>query len=120
MALLPSLARTLPWLLLVFSLVLALEFLQTAQFRTLNGLEELNSLAFPARVEFVSAIQNPHASGPARVFDVPSFLLTCYDRHPSPAQVLFSGDTFRIRARIVPTPRGLLCVVEEMSSHVGA
>lgn len=115
-----SFARALPWLLLVFALALTLEFLQTGQFYRLSRAEDLNSLVFPARVEFVSIIQNPHASGPARVFDVPVFHFTCYDRHPSPAQVVFAGDTYRIRARIEPTPRGLLCIVEEMAFHVGA
>ncbi len=80
-----------------------------------SNLAEVLSLPLPVRVEVEGYVVSPHSSGSALVFDVENEgRLTCYHRHPSPVFPLFSGDWIRLRARIEATPKGILCVVEEV------
>lgn len=79
------------------------------------------SLPLPVRVEMVGRVENPHFSGTAVVFDLENEgRITCYHRHPSKVLPLFSGDWMVVRARMEATPKGILCVVEEVTPHVPA
>jgi len=84
-----------------------------------SSIAEVLALPLPVRVEIVGRVVNPRASGPALVFELENEgRMTCYHRHPSSIFPLLSGDTVWVRARIEATPKGKLCVIEEVSPHV--
>lgn len=84
-----------------------------------TSIAEVYGLPLPVRVEMIGEVVSPRASGPAMVFDlVNEGRITCYQRHPSPVTPLFAHEWVVVRARIETTPKGKLCVVEELFSHV--
>ena len=106
------------WIVMILGSGWGIEVLQTDSIHPLVHALDLASLSLPSRVSMIAPIARPRSSGPALVFDVPLFALTCYFRHPPSSLSVFSGDIYDIRARIEFTPTGKLCVVQEMRPHV--
>lgn len=86
-----------------------------------DSISDVFSLSLPVRVEMEGRVENPRSSGRAVVFELENEgSITCYHRHPSQIAPLFPGDVMVVRARIEATPKGVLCVVEEVTPHVPA
>ncbi len=103
--------------LILVVVVLSLETLSVESVYSLARVSDIFSLSLPARVQLEGSVKSPHFSGTALVFDLENEgRVTCYHRHPSPHFPLISNDVVRVIARIEQTPRGRLCVVEEVGS----
>lgn len=110
----PSFTWTL-WLILAVSAGAFIEALDAHSLATLSSVSEAYALPLPHRIHFSGVVERPHISGSSLVFDVKNNgLITCYFRHPPPLLSVFPGDSFSIRATLVLTPRGRLCVVDSM------
>lgn len=103
------------WLILAVSAGALVEALDTHSVATPSSIAELHALPLPYRVQFSGSVGSPHLSGTSLVFDVKNNgVITCYFRHPPSSLFVFSQDYFSIRATLVLTPRGRLCIVESM------
>lgn len=104
------------WLVLVVAAGVFIEILDAHSAFTLSSVSEAYALPLPHRVQFVAAAENPHLSGTSLVFVASNKgSITCYFRHPPQLLNIFSGESFSIRATLVLTPRGRLCVVDSMT-----
>ena len=103
------------WLILAVSAGAFIEALDAHSLATLSSISDAYALPLPHRIHFSGIVERPRVSGTSLVFDVKNNgLITCYFRHPPPWLSVFSGDSFSIRATLVLTPRGRLCVVDSM------
>jgi hypothetical protein len=106
------------WFFIAMMMGLSLELSAASSTLVLSSVSGIHSLSFlPQNVQLEGIIQSPHFSGSALVFELENGgRITCYHRHPSLTIPVFSGDRYRVLARIESTPKGKLCVVEEMVS----
>ncbi len=103
------------WLVLAVASGALVESLDTHSVSSLSSVSEAFALPLPHRIQFSGFVERPHFSGESLVFDVKNNgLITCYFRHPPSSLFVFPHDYFFIRASLVLTPRGRLCIVESM------
>lgn len=106
--------ESLPWFILLVSAGILVESLDSF-FLPLSTLSHAQSLSLPHRVEFSARVENIRYSSNALVFDaVHAGTLTCYLRHPPPLMLLFPDENYFIRATLVRTLQGRLCVVNSI------
>lgn len=107
------------WIILLVLVGAGMEMASSHSVYRVEHISDVFSLPLPVRVELVGEISSPHFSGGALVFDLENKgRITCYYRHPPSLLSVFAGDEYVVRGRIEPTPRGRLCVVEELVAHV--
>lgn len=106
--------ESLPWFILLISAGALVEFLDS-HFVPLSSLSDAHALPLPHRVEFLARVENIRHSSQALVFDaIHEGTLTCYWRHPSPLALVFPDENYFIRATLVRTLQGRLCVVNSL------
>lgn len=107
------------WITLLVCVGVGMDAYSSHALLSLSSVGDVHRLALPVRVEMLGEVMNLRSSGPAAVFDlVNEGRITCYHRHPSRVVPLFVHDWVRVRARVESTPKGRLCVVEEVFLHV--
>ncbi len=105
------------WLVICVAAGALVEILDTHSLSSLSSVSEAHALSLPHRVQFTGFIERLHLSGESLVFDVKNNgVITCYFRHPPSSLFVFPHDYFSIRATLVLTSRGRLCIVESMKN----
>lgn len=105
----------LQWVVFALACGLALHVYDSHSIAHPSTIQDAYALSLPARVELTGDISNFRISSGAWVFDlVNQGTITCYFRHPPSTVFPFNHESVRVRGRIDPTPRGRLCVVEEL------
>lgn len=103
------------WLIIALSTGACIELIDQSSVSSLSSISDAFSLPLPHRVDFSGEIISPRFSNGALVFDLKNNgLITCYFRHPPSSLFVFSHEKVSVRATLVSTPRGRLCIVERV------
>lgn len=106
------------WLFLALACGILLEAWDQSSIHTPSTISDASGLPLPARVVMEGVVKGLRTSGSSWVFELEhNGIITCYFRHPPPTLVLFANTPIRVRARLEQTPKGRLCVVEEVISY---
>lgn len=105
------------WVFFSILLVGALEYYDSFSFHALSSISDLDSLSLPVRVGVEGVVSSIRVTRTSWTFDLTNGgQLTCYWRNPpSNESVVLPGERYWVRARVEATPRGRLCVVEEVA-----
>ncbi len=105
----------LQWIFLALACGVALHVYDAHSLVRPSTIQDLYSHSPPFRVEVSGELTHFRISGGAWVFDLDNNgTITCYYRHPPSVVSVFNHDHVTVRGRVDPTPRGRLCVVEEL------
>lgn len=111
----------LQWIFLALACGIALHVYDSHSLIRPATIQDVYAHSPPFRVEFSGEVNHFRVSSGAWVFDlVNEGTITCYYRHPPSFSSAFNHEQVTVRGRIDPTPRGILCIVEELIFHAPA